>query len=462
MHRRVEAVRRRWLVVPVVALLFGCAPRDYPTAPAPHTAPQEELVRVSLASVPPGVAHGDQDCTSRYYRYQPEPRAATAELHVVGVYGGPEVHGDGGGGPRPTVHVHVARPGREIALVLTAYDPVDWTVTLEPGTRLRQVVLAGYHAQRASRPVDAPLDIYSYEDNRQLPGSSGYDYGYEWPSWKAQELVNVAQRLTGLPLASFRGCNHASRFAIGDEAPTREPQLAHGMPASCAPILREARRCMALVQSSKLRVVGVGLDSGTVCMGPTVTDAYLPGNASLGWIGDRLYACIHDRGVAEISIADGGTRIAPLDCEAVTSAGSLLLVTPSLQRSSTSGVERYASFDDLRAGHVDEHLATPWASRFAALGKIGYFASHATNEVVTRPLVPAAAGVPTTATTIKLEGYDGWLFGLDALADGTLVIASPTRTGRDIRMFDAKTGAQRGSMALGLHADIAGLKCSSL
>jgi len=98
------------------------------------------------------------------------------------------------------------------------------------------------------------------------------------------------------------------------------------------------------------------------------------------------------------------------------------------------------------------------ASRYAARGQNGYYAWHSTDEIQIIPLTQERAR--RTATSVKLEKYDDWIFGLDALTDGTLVIGSPSRTGRDIRLFDGTTGAQLRSISLGIgHADIAGLKC---
>jgi hypothetical protein len=219
---------------------------------------------------------------------------------------------------------------------------------------------------------------------------------------------------------------------------------------------------MALAGFGRPQVVAVGLDSGTACAGPAVGGVELSGNSSLGWIGDRLYACARERGVVEIAVADGATRIAPVGCEAVTSVGKSLLVMPSMEHGPRSGVERYASFDDLRAGKRAEELqASGHASRFAARGQTGYYAWHSTGEIQLVPLVPVGSPAARAPSVVKLDGYDDWIFGLDALTDGTLIVGSPSRTRRDIRMFDGKTGAQLRSISLGLGrgGDIAGLKC---
>lgn len=376
---------------------------------------------------------------------------------MVGVYTGKEVMGPHGVEPRKAVAVHLSRPARDVVLVLAAYDPVDWTVTVERGTRLARVILSGYHAQRATVPAGVTLDIYGYDDKRPLPGRAAY--GYEWPSVDADLLVRQSQAMTNLPLASFRGCYESSHFAIGDESPTPESRTSGAPLAKCAAVLSEQRRCVALA-GHPVQVVAVGLDSGTSCLGPSVAGAPLEGNASLGWIGNRIYACVRERGVVEIGMADGAMRVAPVGCEAVTSVGNSLLVRPSHEEHGLGPiVRRYASFDDLLAGNVAEELAASnHASRIAARGRNGYYAWHSTDEIQVVPLVKG--GTPAPVTRIKLEKYDDWIFGLDALSDGTLVIGSPSRTARDIRLFDGTTGAQLRSIQLAPgHRDISGLKC---
>jgi len=465
---------RRISILAMVTLL-DCGPLDRPTAPPPApSAPAEpgqapaSVVQIAEAppapqapppqaqSLVPAGAHGCEE--GNFVRFQPVQRAAAAtELHVVGVYEGHEVQGPHGVEPRSAVAVHVARPGRDVILALSAYDPVDWTITVEAGTRLQKVILSGYHAQRATTPTGVPLDIYGYDDHRQLVPEGGY--GYEWPSFQAEAVVQAAQSVAGVPLTSFRGCYRSAHFAIGDEAPTPEAQPTKGPLARCAHVLREKRRCMALTSGGSTQVIAVGLDTGTACAGPVVRGLELHGNGSLGWIGDRLYACDQERGVVEIAVADGTTRTAPVSCEAVTSLGKSLLLIPSMSASPRSSFEHYASFDDLRTHNVAEELAASGhASRYAARGQNGYYAWHSTDEIQIIPLTQERAR--RTATSVKLEKYDDWIFGLDALTDGTLVIGSPSRTGRDIRLFDGTTGAQLRSISLGIgHADIAGLKC---
>lgn len=448
-----------WHSIWIAVAISGCGPRDRPVRPVIREVPPASAGE-PLALVPelPTSAHG---CDGHYERFQsPQPAAPVTELHIVGVYNGSEVAGAHGIERRGSVDVRVARPGHDVVLVLAAYDPVDWAVTVADGTRLSRVILSGYHAQRARVPSGVPLDIFGIEDQRLL--GDGASYGYQWPSIHAEQLAKAAQHWTGLALTSFRGCHQSSHFVIEDGPPTLDQPPADTPLAKCTSVLSESQRCMALARTgSGHRVVAVGLDSGTACFGPKVDDDIdLFGNASLGWIGHRLYACARDRGVVEIALSDGAPRIAPVECEAVTSLGKNLLLMPSFGRSTTPSIERFASFEDLRAGNVAETLQPAgYVSRFAVRGRLGYYANHSTNQVSIVPFGKATA--PSSTAIVRLEDYDDWIFGLDVMADGTLVIGSPSRTLRDIRMFDGSTGARLRTFSLGLgrDGDIAGLKC---
>src|SRR5262245_35417542 len=64
---------------------------------------------------------------------------AERELHVVGLYegftkSGGKVHGG-------KALVSVKRPGKQVTLVLAAYNSVTWEVSADPDTRLEKVIL---------------------------------------------------------------------------------------------------------------------------------------------------------------------------------------------------------------------------------------------------------------------------------------------------------------------------------
>ena len=125
-----------------------------------------------------------------------ETLGGDVDLHVIGVYEG-HTHKYG------KVTVFVAERNQPIALLLTAYESVDWQIEVEPGARLARVVLNGYHEQRVSGlPSDVPVQSYSY-DRR----STTYLYGYDAPS--CIKLVEKARQLYGQApkssLCQYRG-----------------------------------------------------------------------------------------------------------------------------------------------------------------------------------------------------------------------------------------------------------------
>lgn len=139
-------------------------------------------------------------------------RAAEAEstrLWVGGVY---ETRSDHSGGYHPTgtAHVDWRVPGSNV-LVLSSYEPTDWTVALQDGGELYKVIAIGYHLQSVSAPPGVIVQTFSYE-----AGDSVVSCGYSLPGngggCEGEELVAVAQDLTGLGLYGFDGCYRATAF----------------------------------------------------------------------------------------------------------------------------------------------------------------------------------------------------------------------------------------------------------
>lgn len=72
----------------------------------------------------------------------------TADIHALGVYQGEGVGKARGASSRTgTVRVHVRRTQRPIILSLSAYEPVRWVLTVEPGAKLAAVLSSGYSQQ---------------------------------------------------------------------------------------------------------------------------------------------------------------------------------------------------------------------------------------------------------------------------------------------------------------------------
>lgn len=134
---------------------------------------------------------------------------ADDELHVVGVYEGPDITGAGetqrlclaacgdlryeevtncridcanrrDAAPQGAVHVDVDRPGAAVTLALTSFNPVTWAVTTTEGTELRLVVLMGSGAEGASVTANGD-DAIKVMRRRDLPDTTeavGLDFHF--------------------------------------------------------------------------------------------------------------------------------------------------------------------------------------------------------------------------------------------------------------------------------------------
>lgn len=129
-------------------------------------------------------------------------RCGKPEVHVIGVY---EAHGNHGGNNHPPgdAQVKIDRPG-EHSLVLSAYEPVNWHVTLGTGARLTSVSLIGYQAQN--------VDLSNVPVKRGQ--GCGYSYPYNGEGCNTDELLATAKELAGADLTTFHGCYQASSWTL--------------------------------------------------------------------------------------------------------------------------------------------------------------------------------------------------------------------------------------------------------
>lgn len=132
--------------------------------------------------------------------------ARDAQIEGVGIYEGRErlvqpgpMRGAG------KVQVTVRRSSRPIILVLSAYDPVQWNIQLEPGARLAAVLLSSYHEGSVEGLGSARLlrigrtAVYKQDDERFA------------------ELQGQVRRWTGKPISLFQGLYTGSRFSVGGQ-----------------------------------------------------------------------------------------------------------------------------------------------------------------------------------------------------------------------------------------------------
>jgi hypothetical protein len=127
-----------------------------------------------------------------------KPPAVQSEVHVVSIYEGAK---DPAGGGVRLAGVVVDRPDVEVTLVLSAYDPVSWTVTATPKTKIKKVILAGYHRQGAAVPQNAPV-VEMFHEGRE--GNPYLYFPHALDSSRFRPAVQALKDVTQQELRSFR------------------------------------------------------------------------------------------------------------------------------------------------------------------------------------------------------------------------------------------------------------------
>jgi hypothetical protein len=151
------------------------------------------------------------------------------ELHVVGVYTGTA---PGGGtshnNEQGDAAVIVNRPGKRVTLVLSAYEPVVWHLTVGNATVVDRIILGGYYAQKVEG-VGSEVEIIdaTFPNN---PGNYLYvGYSLDCPDvYRAFEKIRT---MTGLEISSFHGGYQAPYPApIVIDSVQDDPRLRAGYP----------------------------------------------------------------------------------------------------------------------------------------------------------------------------------------------------------------------------------------
>jgi hypothetical protein len=435
----------------------------------------EGVIRLSTArgTALGGNADGVHGCDdfSVYDHYEHGGITNGTQLHVIGVVSSNEGQMSNAPPYRGPIDVQVNRSGKSV-LMLNSYNAVTWNIQVAEGATLDGIVVSSYYESSVNAPEGVPVVKYSFEKDLAIFG----DYGYAWPSFHATELVDAAELETGLELTSFRGCAASASFQIDEPGALRPP---HQVSTStkpyilpgCESLTEESSYCMVVeagcepptegtiyCDSSKASAQMVGLDSGTTCGSAPVRAG--GGASSLGWMGDYLYVCEIERGLARISLLDGSIDIAPLPCDAVTVQDNGLVVALSFGFEELGSAPwytaRFASFEDAVARNPEQVYAMAPVSRMAAHGDDLYFAWHSTDRIETASLADGA-----TFQEIVLEDFDNWIFGMDVTDDGKLVLGSWLDTG-GLHVFDAATGAFQGKLDNAFHNTIiSGIECLS-
>ncbi|HEU4412629.1 MAG TPA: hypothetical protein VFS43_45720, partial [Polyangiaceae bacterium] len=184
--------------------------------------------------------------------------------------------------------------------------------------------------------------------------------------------------------------------------------------------------------------------------------------ASLGWVGEYAYACnFPENQLYRISVRDGSVETADLPCDAATSHQGGILVLNGLSAPEGGGLWHFDSFEAAQLGRPQQTFdITPYATRIATNGGRAYAAWHSTPSIETAPIEPGGA-----LSQVNLQGFDDWVWAMDVLDDGRLLINSGYFSNVDgFLVFDAQTGESKGIQQVqtgGQPLRLTGLDCVS-
>ena len=140
--------------------------------------------------------------------YRSSGTSAATALHIVSVY---ETRSDHSFGYHPTgsAFVDFALPGVNV-LVLSSLQPTHWTVSMARGASLEKIITIGVHQQTVTL-LGSSTNVPVQPSKRR---ECGYSLPYNGGGCDTNILISAIQEETGLRLASFDGCYHATRFKL--------------------------------------------------------------------------------------------------------------------------------------------------------------------------------------------------------------------------------------------------------
>lgn len=128
------------------------------------------------------------------------PIPPNVEYHFVGIYEASQDHTVVG-----NAEILVDRPGRDVVLILSTYEPVRWNIRAVNGTRISRVIYNGYNG--------------SVVRGSSIDGIFGADAGftaYRVPSFEVDRLIAQVETLLGtrISLTSAQGAYFGTRFEV--------------------------------------------------------------------------------------------------------------------------------------------------------------------------------------------------------------------------------------------------------
>ena len=136
------------------------------------------------------------------------------ELHLIGVYEANAEHGNPNYLSKSAIEIKVERRNKPIILALSAYEPVQWNITTEPGAVIEKIIVNGYHNQTVSGVSGIPIEEHSYEETGDSLGNFIYKWGATAESPNTSSLVAKLEQRNRTSLTSFQGCYRGTNFTI--------------------------------------------------------------------------------------------------------------------------------------------------------------------------------------------------------------------------------------------------------
>ncbi|MBK9614510.1 MAG: hypothetical protein IPO35_02975 [Uliginosibacterium sp.] len=115
------------------------------------------------------------------------------------------------------IAVNVPSSANPIALVLMAYEPVQWRITSSATSNIQKVIISGYHGQDVEGLAPTiPVVSYTHEISpcKTCQRQAGYFYAYDENSKEFPTAIKKITAITGLTLNSFQGGYKGERFHI--------------------------------------------------------------------------------------------------------------------------------------------------------------------------------------------------------------------------------------------------------
>jgi hypothetical protein len=138
------------------------------------------------------------------------------ELHLIAAYEATSPQ-DNGNPSKNTIAVKVQRKNKPIILALSAYAPINWNVTIEPGAVIEKIIISGYEKQTISGVSGISIEEHSSYKGIGKSLSDG-NFMYQWESTtdstNSSSIVTKLEQISQTNLTSFQGCYRGTSFMI--------------------------------------------------------------------------------------------------------------------------------------------------------------------------------------------------------------------------------------------------------